>query len=472
MKKPFIFCGILSCLFFIHACVSTPPASMDSSNDLDAQLRKSLALNDVHPIKKQKTDPAKVELGRMLFWDKILSGNKNIACVTCHLMEAATGDALPLSVGEGGEGVMMSRKPPLDEHDNPILVPRNATDLFNRAEFVTLFWDGRVMSRRDGHFVAPVGGSEFRKALELWTPAAFRLPEKLDSGLAAQAMFPPTSDTEMRGNVHENPLGSLERWEWTKIWNGLMERLLAIDEYVQLFNKAYPDTPREELTFAHVANAIAAFEIAAFTITDAPFDHYLRGDNQALTPSEKKGALIFYGKGGCGRCHSGKLMTDEIFHNRMVPQIGPGKGIHIPAGGIDGTWDKGRAGVTGIAEYAYAFRTPPLRNVEKTGPWMHDGVYATLEATVRHELDPLTTAQNYDPYSQLPEHYAKTFKKDQMTRIATFALRKPEDIERIELNDDEFNDLIAFLKALTSPSLDQLARLNPAQVPSGLPVKD
>jgi len=472
MKKTFIFFGILSGLFFIHACVSTHPGSPDSSNDLDAQLRKSLALNDVQPIEKQRTDSAKVELGRLLFWDKILSGNKNIACVTCHLMEAATADALPLSVGEGGEGVMMSRKPPLDEHNNPILVPRNATDLFNRAEFVTLFWDGRVMSRRGGHFVAPVGGSASRKALELWTPAAFRLPGNLDNGLAAQAMFPPTSDTEMRGNVHENPLGSLERWEWTEIWNGLMERLLAIDEYARLFKKAYPNTPVEELTFAHAANAIAAFEIAAFTITDAPFDQYLRGDNQAMTLSEKKGALIFYGKGGCARCHSGKLMTDETFHNRMVPQIGPGKGILFPAGGIDGTWDLGRAGVTGIAEYAYAFRTPPLRNAEKTGPWMHDGVYSTLEATVRHELDPLRSAQNYDPFAQLPEHYAKTFRKEQMAQIATFALRKPEDIERVELNDDEFNDLIAFLKALTSPSLDKLVQLTPAQVPSGLPVED
>ena len=472
MKKTFICFGILAGLFFINTCMASPSASLNSSNNLDVKLRNILASNDVQPIEKQKTDPAKVELGRMLFWDKILSGNKNISCVTCHLMEAATADALPLSVGEGGEGVMMSRKPPLDEHHNPVFVPRNATDIFNRGEFVTFFWDGRVMSRRGGQFVAPVGGSSPRKALDLWTPAAFKLPGNLDNGLAAQAMFPPTSDTEMRGNVHENPLGALERWEWTKIWNGLTERLLAIDEYIELFKKAYPDTPKEELTFAHAANAIAAFEIEAFTFTDAPFDKYLRGDDQAMTPSEKKGALVFYGKGGCGRCHSGKLMTDETFHNRMVPQIGPGKGIHIPAGGFDGTWDKGRAGVTGIAEYAYAFRTPPLRNVEKTGPWMHDGVYSTLEATVRHELDPLRSAQNYDPYSQLPERYAKTFKKEQMTRIATFALRKPEDIEPVELSDDEFNNLIAFLKALTSPSLDTLAQLTPAMVPSGLPVED
>jgi len=103
---------------------------------------------------------------------------------------------------------------------------------------------------------------------------------------------------------------------------------------------------------------------------------------------------------------------------------------------------------------------------------MHDGAYSTLEATVRHELDPLNAAKNYDPYSQLPEQYAKTFRKEQMGRIATLAITKPEDIERVELNDDEFNDLIAFLKALTSPSLDKLIQLVPAEVPSGLPVED
>ena len=472
MGKLFIYFWFLAGLFFINSGVSTLHASQSSSSDLDAQLRNALALNEVQPIEKQKTDPAKVELGRLLFWDKILSGNKNISCATCHLPEAATADALPLSIGEGGAGAMMSRKPPVDEKNEPVFVPRNATDLFNRGEFVTLFWDGRVMVRKGKKFFAPVAGSPARRDLDLWTPAAFALPDGLDNGLAAQAMFPPTSDTEMRGEFHENPIGVYKKWEWTKIWPAYMERLLAVDEYVELFQKAYPNVSKEELTFGHAANALAAFEIDGFTLIDAPFDQYLRGDDSALSVDEKKGALIFYGKGGCARCHSGKLMTDQIFHNRIVPQIGPGKGKDEPAGGIDGTWDAGRGGVTGFTEYFYSFRTPPLRNVEKTGPWMHDGAYSTLEATVRHELDPLNAAKNYDPYSQLPEQYAKTFRKEQMGRIATLAITKPEDIERVELNDDEFNDLIAFLKALTSPSLDKLIQLVPAEVPSGLPVED
>nr|MBF0220802.1 hypothetical protein [Desulfobulbaceae bacterium] len=126
---------------------------------------------------------------------------------------------------------MTSRILPVNEASKPVFVPRNATDLFNRGDFVTMFWDGRVMARKGGHFFAPVGGSEQRKNLEMWTPAAFALPDGLDSALAAQAMFPPTSDTEMRGNFHENHLGSLNRWDWDKIWQGLIVRVLEINEY-------------------------------------------------------------------------------------------------------------------------------------------------------------------------------------------------------------------------------------------------
>ncbi len=463
--------GLTAGILALFACFSATFASKAVAADIDGQLRKVLALNNVEAIEKPKAEPVKVELGRLLFWDKILSGNKNISCATCHLPQAATSDALPLPVGEGGEGIMTERKPPLDEKNEPVFVPRNSTDIFNRAEFVTLFWDGRVMVRKGGKFFAPVGGGTTRKAIQTWTPAAFALPDGLDNGLAAQAMFPPTSTDEMRGGSHENPIAAHDRWEWTKIWTSLMERIVALDEYVELFAQVYPDVPKEELHFMHVANAIAAFEIDGFTLTDAPFDRYLRGDNSALSENEKKGALVFYGKGGCGRCHAGKLMTDQIFHNRVVPQIGPGKGDR-PAGGIDGTWDMGRGGVTGITEYYYKFRTPPLRNVEKTGPWMHDGAYSTLEATVRHELDPLLGAKHYDPYEHLPDVLAKTLRRNQLDRITMFALRNPEDIERVELSGEEFADLIAFLKSLTSPSLDKLVELVPEKVPSGLPVED
>jgi cytochrome c peroxidase len=364
---------------------------------------------------------------------------------------------------------MDRRIPPKDKEGKPSFVARNATDIFNRGDFVTMFWDGRVMKRKNGKFLAPVNSTN--RSLDIWSPAGVLLPSNLDSALAAQAMFPPTSAVEMRGDFHENNLGNLKKWEWKKIWNGLIERILAIEEYKVLFQKAYPNVPPNKLSFAHAANALAAFEIEAFTLLDAPFDKYLQGDDDALNVDEKRGALLFYGKANCASCHSGPLMTDQIFHNRIVPQIGPGKGRDIPpAGGLDGTWDAGRGGVTGWTEFYYCFRTPPLRNVEKTGPWMHDGAFKDLIAVVRHELDPKNSAFNYDPSQNLSETYVDACRLEQTKKIASLA--KPEEIVPISLNEKEIKELVTFLKALTSPSLDDLVKLIPERVPSGLPVED
>lgn len=269
--------------------------------------------------------------------------------------------------------------------------------------------------------------------------------------------------------MHENSLANIDSWEWTDIWEGLIARLLAIDGYKELFSEAYPDVPHEKLNFTHAANAIAAFEIDAFTLTDAPFDQYLAGNDNSLSDDEKRGALLFYGKAGCGRCHSGSLLTDQVFHNRLVPQLGPGKG-NIPAGRFDGTWDAGRGGVTGFSEYFYSFRTPPLRNVSKTGPWMHDGAYTKFESAVRHELDPLKSADTYDPNAELPENIVQLYRSEQMKTIKSFVNRK--EIEPVKLEDKEFGELMAFLHSLTSPSLDHLIKLVPEKVPSGLPVED
>lgn len=463
MRKPFlpIIAGVLSIGIVVLSANSVVASSIDK------ELRKILDLNKIKPITKPKASPAKVELGRMLFWDKILSGNQNIGCATCHLPEAATSDALPLSIGEGGVGKMRDRKPPKNEKDTLVFVPRNSLDIFNRGNFEVMFWDGRVRSTWDGKTLI---GNTLIESGKIWTPAGFILPDGLDNALAAQAMFPPTSDTEMRGNPHENPLGDMKNWEFRKIWSTLINKILSIPEYVDLLAKSYPDIPRDKLSFVQAANAIAAFEIEAFTLTDAPFDRYLQGDNGALSDAEKRGALIFYGKGNCGTCHSGPLMTDQLFHNRLVPQIGPGKGAHIPAGGADGTWDLGRGGVTPWTEDRFCFRTPPLRNVEKTGPWMHDGAFGTLEAAVRHELDPKKSAKSYDPKAQLPDDFAITCKTEQAKAIARLA--DPSDIAAVSLDSSEVDDLMAFLKSLTSPSLDELVKLTPERVPSGLPVRD
>ena len=137
----------------------------------------------------------KVKLGAQLFFDKILSGNKNIACATCHHPFAGTGDGLSLPVGEGGRGFGVTRDTGAGAEAIHERVPRNAPALFNLGarEFTHLFHDGRVQSNG-----AMPNGIE--------SPAGLDLPEGLDNVLAAQAMFPVTSPTEMAWQVGENSL--------------------------------------------------------------------------------------------------------------------------------------------------------------------------------------------------------------------------------------------------------------------------
>jgi cytochrome c peroxidase len=317
-----------------------------------------------------------------------------------------------------------------------------------------LFWDGRV----SGTFATGFN-----------TPASDRLPAGLDNLLAAQAMFPVTSRDEMRGlrgdhdlfgNVNE--LAMLPDYAARPIWKALMKRLLAIPGYVELFNAAYPDMPVENLGFQHAANAMAAYEIVTFTFEDSPFDRYLRGDLAALSPEAKRGALLFYGEAGCASCHSGGLLTDQQFHNLAVPQIGPGKGREEPL-------DLGRARETGADCDRYSFRTPPLRNVALTGPWMHDGAFLTLEAAVRHHLNPAEGLQAYDP-SQLHVLLKDACQNQPETLAAILATKSVYATEQAHLSDAELQDVLAFLDSLTSPSALNLAHTIPASVPSGLPV--
>jgi cytochrome c peroxidase len=251
-------------------------------------------------------------------------------------------------------------------------------------------------------------------------------------------------------------------YKTSQIWPTLMRRLLAIPAYVDLFRAAYPEVPVEALGFQHAANALAAYQAQAFTFEDSPFDRYLHGDRAALSPEAKQGALLFYGKAGCATCHATGLLTDQGFHNMAVPQVGPGKGRDQPL-------DYGRARETGSDCDLFAFRTPPLRNVAITGPWMHNGAYTTLEAAVRHQLQAVESLKSYDP-SQLSPLLKDTCQEQSEVIAAILATADPYAQKGVGLSEAEIRQLIAFLEALTSPSALHLEGLIPASVPSGLPV--
>lgn len=397
-------------------------------------------------------DPALVALGRSLMFDRELSGNRDISCATCHHPGRNTGDALALAIGTGGIGAGGTRQ----LGPGRVFVARGSPDLFNRGDprFRALFWDGRVQLDGTG---------------ALHTPAGSKLPPGLDGPLAAQALFPVLSRTEMRGEPGDldvlgsaNELALIPDDDLEGIWAGLMSRLLGIPGYATLFAAAYPAVPDSALRFAHAANAIAAFEAQTWRAADTPFDRYLRGSDEAMPIPARRGGILFYGRAGCSACHVGSLLTDQQFWNIGVPQVGPGGGTEPPL-------DLGRAEVTGQAGERFAFRTPSLRNTELTGPWMHDGVYATLEAAVRHYIDVPGALRNYDP-TQLPAGLQAMHHDDEATIAAVLLTLDPRFLERVELDDDEVGDLVAFLRALTDPATRERLADVPASVPSGLPV--
>ena len=275
---------------------------------------------------------SRVKLGQALFFDKIVSGNQDIACSTCHHPVLGTSDALPTSIGVGGSLVGLERA----GHGEGFIIPRNSPDIFNRGltEWRTMFWDARV-SIAAGYFATPAGAT---------------LPAEIDSVLSAQAMFPPTSRHEMRGEMGDNEIGDVEDSNLQGIWDGLIARILTVEEYVDMFAEAFPGVPTEDLGFEHAANAIAAFEVAAFTKLDTPYDRFLNGDDNALTSQERRGAELFFGEAGCAGCHTGALLTDQETHCLATPQLGPGKDKETAD-------DVGRELETKSAD-DHAFRTP------------------------------------------------------------------------------------------------------------------
>lgn len=418
-------------------------ASLDS--DLDSALSGAGVYSITPPAPPA---PALVELGRLLMFDKILSGNKNISCGTCHHPSYHSTDNLTLAIGTGGFHAGVTRQL-RDGHFSD----RNTSDLYNRAlpGWKSMFWDGRVAR----------AGADFA------TPAGAELPPAMGSLLAAQAMFPVAERDEMRGHAGDttatgepNELALLSDGDWTGIWNGVMARVLAIPEYVALFRAAFPAVDSADLGFSHAAIAIAAFESASYTLLDSPFDRYLAGHRAALSGPAKRGALLFYGRGRCSTCHSGPFLTDQEFHNIAVPQL--------KRPGVD-SLDQGRGSTTGSPADRFAFRTPPLRNVSLTGPWMHDGVYTTLEAVVRHYRNPAQALANYDA-TQLDQRFRGLYQGNAADEERILSTLDPAMRGRVDLTEAEVTDLVAFLRSLTDPrALDQV-RIIPGRVPSGLPV--
>jgi len=433
----------------------------------------------------RKVDVRLAELGRSLFFDTITGLHDDNACAGCHSPAAGMGDTQSIAIGVQSNGVVgPSRTGPRNQRRTPSVV--------NAAFYPKVMWNGR--------FFAP-SGDPFSNALGFTFPA----PEGTDRFppghptithlLIAQAHIPPTELVEVAGFTGVGDLGErflpfddgqgsrvpaadASGFRNEPIRQAVLQRLDDSAEYRALFGAAFPEVvDGAPIDFSMFGRAIAEFE---FTLVraNAPIDRYARGDRNALTESQKRGALLFFGKGTCVECHSVAGQSNEMFsdfqmHNIGVPQIAPAFGIGLGNMIFDGPGedeDFGLEQVTRDPGDRYEFRSSPLRNVALQPAFFHNGALTRLEDAVRHHLDVARSVRHYDPRRAGVD-------RDLRHRLGpiepVLATLDPLLREPIDLSERELEDLVAFVReGLLDPRAkpEALCPLIPAAVPSGRPL--
>ncbi|WGH79919.1 cytochrome-c peroxidase [Jannaschia ovalis] len=408
---------------------------------------------EFHPFEADRA-----ALGRLLFYDPILSGNRNIACATCHHHDTFSADALSLGIGEGGRGIGAKRMAGEGADAIRKRVPRHAPALWNvgATAFTSFFHDGRVA--RSGAYASGYD-----------TPADDWLPERLPHLLAVQALFPMVAQFEMAGNPRENEVAGAIHDRVDYAWPIIAKRVRGIPEYGALFTAAFDLRGPEAVEIAHIAIALADFMGSEWRSLDAPWDDWRAGRGE-LSPAQHRGRALFFGRANCASCHAGPLFTDHDFHALALPPFGPGRTRPfdpLPR-------DIGRMAATDDLEDAYRFRTPSLRNVTLTAPYGHNGAYPTLAGIIRHHADPLAALDAWTPdLAKLPEapwltatDFVIRQDRREMARV-----RAAVDIAPVALSEAEIADLVAFLGALEGRESVKGRLGKPAAVPSGLPVE-
>jgi cytochrome c peroxidase len=352
------------------ALVPNPPPY--DPNNPNTGLQKAFPTEIVQPA-DNPTTPEKVELGKLLFFDPILSDDNTLSCAHCHHPHLGFSDGLPRSRGRGGKGAGRERT-------GGIELTRGAPSLWNTVYNHRQFWDGRA------------------------------------AHLEEQARMVITTPEEVNADPAE-----------------LVRELKAIPEYRALFDKAFGGRDGESITFKNVTYAIAAFQRTLVSF-NSRFDRYAAGDGSALSPQEKRGLKLFLSpKTRCNECHGIPTFANRDFKVIGVPNPKDG-----PADVAKPEAERGRGGGPNGA-----FKIPTLRNIALTAPYMHNGVFETLEEVL--------------------DFYAGGGGRG----LGLDVPLQDDKIRKFTLTPQEKADLIAFLLALTDESA---APEIPARVPSGLPV--
>lgn len=462
----------------------------------------------------RKVNQELADLGNLLFFDKILALGNDNSCAGCHTPGHGFGDSQSIAIGIGNNDVVgPGRKGPRNQRRTPLVI--------NNAFYPKLMWNGRFavnsgdpFDNSDGfEFPPPEGDSS--------NPDDRFFPAKdphLKHLLVAQAHIPPTELPEMAAfniemaetfrfprfggqrvrlvdvpkRAKPNPIAAdvlphpISGFFNEPIRKVVLLRLNANPEYRKLFAKHFPNVGKGDfITFEMVGNAIAEFEIS-LTHAIAPIDKFAQGDLSAMTPQQKRGALLFFRKAGCVQCHSVAGRSNEMFsdfemHVIGVPQIAPkksqfgGDSSDIEVGNFEfkgpgNNEDFGLEEITNRITDRYKFRTSPLRNVAVQPTFSHNGAWTRLEDVIRHHLNPPEFARKYDPAAA---GVAEDLRKN-MGPIEPVLMRlSPLLAQPVELSASEFNDLVAFvhdglLDSRAKP--EELCKKIPQKVPSGKPL--
>ncbi|WP_035647958.1 cytochrome-c peroxidase [Flavobacterium sp. ASV13] len=295
-----------------------------------------------------KTTPEKIELGKKLFNDPILSGNNTRSCASCHHADKAFTDGLERAVSLDGKS----------------MIQRNTPTLSNIAFQRVFFADSRV------------------------------------SYLEDQAVAVIKNENEMHGSLEKSALAIQKNVQ-----------------YVQSFKKAFP---KGEINEFAIKNALGSY-IRSLSKYDSKFDRYMQNKTN-FTADEKAGFNLFAGKAKCATCHFIPLTNGTVPPNfdRSESEI---LGVPDKNKKLDG--DLGKFVITQAAIHKHSFKTPTIRNIELTAPYMHNGVYKTLEEVIDFYNEGGGLGKGFDvPNQTLPE-------------------------DKLNLSDQEKKQLIAFMKTLT-----------------------
>jgi len=388
MSKPF---AIQLCLwifvslgFLAISIAATPyspaPAQASSLDDeLQAVLRQAGFTGRIESTLEarlgRRLDPPLSDLGRNLWFDTLTGLNDDNACGGCHSPTAGFGDTQSIAIGiDSNQVVGPHRSGPRNLRRAPMVI--------NTAFYPRLMWNSRFVALSGDPFDNRAG---FR----------FPLPEGLSLSaqphlLAAQAFIPPTERNEVAGFDFAGDNDAIRA--------EVIHRLNQTAAYRKLFAKSFPAVKAGgSITYEMFAGAIAEFEFT-LTFANAPIDRYARGETDAMTVAEKKGALLFFGAARCSACHSVAGESNEMFsdfqeHVLGVPQIVPSQtNAAFDGAGLD--QDFGLEQITGDPADRYKFRTAPLRNVALQPTFMHNGAFTSLEDAIRHHLNVMDSASH------------------------------------------------------------------------------